>query len=263
MLITRLVDALAFPPGINILVILLGLAALGRRRLLGAMLLGLGIVSLYLLATPRLSVALIDTLQGYPAVVLDTARQSGAQAVVVLGAGRHSDTPEYGGDTLSARALERLRYAVRLGRATGLPVLATGGDPYHGGKAESVLMREAATADFQFRLRWTEERSRTTEENAIYSAKLLRAEGIRRILLVSHAWHLPRAVRVFERAGFTVTPAPTIYERLGPASRGWKGWLPEAGALLTSTLALHEWVGGIWYDLRHAGVSPAQSAPQD
>lgn len=254
MMVTRLIDALAFPPGVNVLLILLGLACLRWRRIAGLFLLGAGVVSLYLLSTARLSVALMDTLQGYPALVLDTARQSGAQAIVVLGSGRRPNTPEYGGDTVSARSLERLRYAVHLGRATGLPVLASGGDPNQNGKAESVLMREAAAADLRYPLRWTEERSRTTAENARYTAELLQGQGIRRILLVSHAWHLPRAVPAFERAGFTVTPAPTAYERLGAGAAGFKGWLPDADALLTSSLALHEWVGGVWYDLRHAGA---------
>jgi len=99
------------------------------------------------------------------------------------------------------------------------------------------------------RARWVEGRALTTYDNARYARQLLAADGIDRIALVSHAWHLPRAAAAFRRVGFAVLPAPTLV----PAERRFDAldWLPDAPALTRSTLALHEYLGGAWYRLRY------------
>jgi uncharacterized SAM-binding protein YcdF (DUF218 family) len=70
---------------------------------------------------------------------------------------------------------------------------------------------------------------------------------VSRVLLVTHAWHMPRAVRSFAAAGITVTPAPTFFHRepLTPLD-----FLPRPEGLLASRHAMHEWIGLIWYALR-------------
>jgi uncharacterized SAM-binding protein YcdF (DUF218 family) len=94
---------------------------------------------------------------------------------------------------------------------------------------------------------WVEAESGTTWENAERSRALLAPRGIERVLLVTHAFHMPRAVLAFEHAGFTVTPAPTgLRPRPRPRLRDC---VPSARALQQSALALHEWLGLAWYRL--------------
>jgi hypothetical protein len=114
------------------------------------------------------------------------------------------------------------------GRESSLPVLVTGGAPF-GGRAEAESMREALERDFGVKVRWVETASRDTAENARLSAPLLKAAGVTRIALVSHGWHLPRAIELFEKQGIEVTPAPTAFSTAGspslledlPARRTW------------------------------------------
>src|SRR5690606_14305765 len=126
-----------------------------------------------------------------------------AQAIVVLGAGRERADMAWREDQPSHIALERLRYASRLAKATGLPILASGGLHYGQPPSEAALAAEALRRDFATPTRWQEKRSRTTWENALYSAEILKAEGIEQIVLVTSAAHMPRARWCFEQNGLT------------------------------------------------------------
>lgn len=92
--------------------------------------------------------------------------------------------------------------------------------------------------------------SHNTAENAKFSRAILQPYQVDRILLVTHAWHMPRARMAFEKAGFTVIPAATGYAH-GP----WieTDLLPSAKGLAFSYLALHEWIGLAWYRLTGSG----------
>jgi uncharacterized SAM-binding protein YcdF (DUF218 family) len=97
-------------------------------------------------------------------------------------------------------------------------------------------------------VRWQEGQSRTTEENAQQVALLLQAEGIRRVIVVTQAWHMPRSRWSFEKAGLQVLAAPVGY--LGVSNgRPLGGWLPEAKAIWQNSLLLNEAVGLLGYRL--------------
>jgi uncharacterized SAM-binding protein YcdF (DUF218 family) len=87
-----------------------------------------------------------------------------------------------------------------------------------------------------------ENQSRNTNDNALYSAVLLNNRGVKRILLVTSAFHMRRAVPLFERQGFDVYPAPTDFQRL-VGSTVLPGWLPSAENLSRTTLAIREHAG--------------------
>ncbi|UYO93960.1 YdcF family protein [Pollutimonas sp. M17] len=155
---------------------------------------------------PFTSLRLIRSLEVYPAV--DPAVLEQARAVVVLGGGISHDQPEYAADVSSRATLERLRYAAFLYNQHDLPILVTGGNP-SGGEAEGWVMKRELESLFNVPVRWLETQSDNTAENAEFSRAILQADGVDTIALVTHAWHMPRAKRVFEQAGFTVVPAPT------------------------------------------------------
>ena len=174
-----------------------------------------------------------------------------AQAIVVLGGGRRRNAPEYGGqDVPRAMVLGRLRYAVRLHRQTGLPMLVTGGSPEvdAAAGAEAELMARVLRNDFNAPARWVEGDSDNTAQNAQYSAAILHHAGVSRILLVTDALHMPRAERVFAQAGLAVIAAPTSYLGRGPLIAA--DFIPGSG-LSDSHYAMHEWIGLLWYHVAH------------
>lgn len=252
-LLTKAVTTLVLPPGLNLSLGLLGAMMLRRWRRLGVGLLVLAFLSLYVLGMPVVAGALLVGLETYPPLSDQDLKRRDLGAIVVLAAGRHSNAPEYGGeDTVSGYTLERIRYGARLYRQTSLPLLLTGGSPMGEDLSLAFLMKEALVDDFRVPVVWTEERSRNTQENAEYTRALLEKGGIRRFYLVTHAWHMPRAMAAFQALGMEPVPAPTAFSTRGSAKQGqFLGLLPSVTALHQSSMALHEYLGRIWYWLRY------------
>lgn len=243
-----IVGAVLLPPLSLILLCALGMALARRRPRLGH---GLSIVALLLLtilSTEAGALLLAQPLEERAPPLL-SARAQQAQAIVVLGGGRMANAPEYGGEDVSGLVtLGRLRYGARLQRETALPLLVSGGAPDGRAQGEAVLMANALREDFGVSVKWIEDRSDDTAQNARFSAQLLRQANVRRILLVTDALHMARAQRVFEHQGLEVVAAPTVfYSRTAVTPMRW---VPSAGALRLSHYALHEWIGLVWYELR-------------
>jgi uncharacterized SAM-binding protein YcdF (DUF218 family) len=241
-------SALVLPPLGCVLAALLGLVLIRRRPALGAGMIMSSLAILILASTPFIGERM---LRAREAPALAAGERSGAalpaaQAIVILGGGLNPASPEYADDTVSSPTLERLRYGAVLQRRTGLPILVSGGRPYETRLSEAETMRQSLETDFRTPARWVEEQSLNTRENAERSRQMLARESIDAIYLVTHAWHMPRARRAFERAGFKVTAAPTGYTALTP---GLAAWVPSAPALRNTHVALREWLGEVWYRL--------------
>lgn len=235
----QFLSAFLLPPVSLLLLAAAGLLLARWRRPLGISLTWASIGLLYVLSTPFISNALLDSLRIYPPPTPE--RMARAQVIVVLAGGILREAAEYGGaDVVDSRSLLRLRYALHLQRQTRLPLLLSGGAP-RGGMAEAEAMAQALQSDFGVRPRWLETTSLDTHDNARHSAALLRAQGIDTVLLVTEGVHMRRAVLEFEAAGLRVIAAPTV---LGAGSRvGGLGGLPGAAYLQRSSEALHEWLG--------------------
>lgn len=221
------------------------LLVVGLRRLGIATLLATGLC-LYLLATPLVSARLLSALE--PDGPLAGA-QGGErpQAIVVLSANLRRYAPEFGGETAGDLTLERMRYGAHLQRTTGLPLLVTGGRLGRSNRPIARLMAEAYAADYGIAVRWIEDSAGNTYENAAYSRDILEAEGIDSIHLVTHAWHMPRAIASFEHVGFKVVPAPTGFTKVS-RSIMLVDLVPRSKALNASAYAFHEAIGRFWYD---------------
>ena len=244
-LAVKALAALLKPPGLFAVLMLATVLAARRRPRLARGLGFCGAVLVLTLSCGPVGDALLDSLNRYPP--LDVAQAREAQAIVILGGGAQRDLADYGGGTVTGLALERLRYGARLALESELPVLVTDG-ALNGRRAGAQYMAETLL-DWGVRVRWVEGRALTTHDNARYARDTLAPEGIDRVVLVSHGWHLPRAVAAFERAGFKVLPAPTLV----PSGRRFSAsdWLPDTAALGRSVLALHEYLGRVWYRLRY------------
>jgi uncharacterized SAM-binding protein YcdF (DUF218 family) len=235
-----LLHTLLLPPAGPLLLAIVGACLIrwhsgSAARRTGWALLVTGLGSLWLLATPVVAQALSVLAERYPALALE--QPVAAQAVVILGGEvAHPHAPEYGGErAVSDGLLERVSYGAYLAQRTGLPVLVTGLP------REALGMRATLARNFHVEARWLETRSRDTFENAQFSAAMLKADGLQRIILVTDARHEWRAAHEFASAGLEVVPAP---EGLS----FWEGnkvgdYIPNASALQRSTAALYELLG--------------------
>lgn len=202
-------------------------------------------VGLWLLSCPAVALWLSLHLlpQVEPSTPEDLLRHK-VQAIVVLGGGVEQHAPEYNGPNLPPESMARLLYGMHLAQTTHLPLAYTGGIGWAGAADQTPEAQVAAHVLARLHgpaLRWQENQSRDTRENAQLTAALLRQDGVRRIALVTHAWHMPRSVRQFEAAGLDVVPAPMgyVHNDLQPLLQ----WLPNASALRDSTSILREWLG--------------------
>jgi uncharacterized SAM-binding protein YcdF (DUF218 family) len=233
-------------PPLNLLVAAIAGAVAWRQRW-GRILLALGLGGLTLLSLPIVSRSLIAVLEvglaqppppGPPprAVVI----LSGDQQRAVVGA-----AVEY---RVGPLTLEREQTGALLARRTGAPVLVSGGALHPWSPPLADLMAASLHQDFATEVRWREARSIDTWENARDSAEILRAAGISRVWVVTHGWHMARALVAFRRAGLDPVAAPVLIDAM-PEPRA-ANFVPSARAWLESYYALHEMIGWAWYELR-------------
>ena len=240
------------PPGGLILLALAGLSLVRVRPRLGLGLAVAALVALYAIATPFVATRLVHSIESPFA---DPTHDASGQAIVVLGGGLHPRALEYGADTVSRRSLERVRYAARLQKQTGKPILVTGGTPGRADSTEAAQM-EIVLREFGATARWLENASGNTRENARYTSQTLEDAGISRIYLVTHAWHMPRARRAFEEAGLEVIPAAIAY--VAPLAATPAYLVPSASALEVSGVFFRELGSTAWYRLQSHARNDAQ-----
>ena len=220
----RMIKHLFQPPGIQLVMLLIAVLIWFRYRHLSFVLVLMATVSLWLLSTGPVAHALMKNLEQRTATLPETP-PSDAGAIVVLGAGVLGNTPEYDMEPQPGALLaQRLRYTVKLAKETGLPVLVSGGT--FRGINEARVMADYLR-DHGIKTRWLEDKSRTTRDNALYTAELLKKEGIHKVLVVTHAWHMPRALIAFKQVALDAIPAPTSKASNRSIPSGWRTWIPD------------------------------------
>jgi len=247
--ITNLIAAFLLPPFSPLLLLALGIFFLYRHHNFARMLIIAAFCLLWIASTPYFAEGALHMLEAQTTPV-DISSED-ADAIVILGGGTYFHAPEYAGqDTVGDFTLVRLRYGAKLQRETGKPVLVTGGKPLGNSISEAQQMRIVLEQDFHAPVRWTEDESDNTFGNADNSYRILHHEGIHKIYLVTHAWHMPRAADIFRRAGFKVVEAPTAYTTRYRTDL--LAFLPRASALYNSRIFVHEIIGLLWYKLKLA-----------
>ena len=243
----KVLAQLAYPLNLSLLLALVALILLGRQKRLGLPVLGFALAWLWFWATPVVSHALQLSLEGQFHDQVVTALPS-ADAIVVLGGGVRSALPARFAYPDLLPAADRVWHAARIFRAGKAPrVLVSGGNlPWLGERQpeadaiRELLIELGVTPDAIM----LERNSRSTRENARYSAELLAGLGLKQVLLVTSALHMPRASATFQAVGIEVIPAPTDF-RAVPEQQHLLRWLPDAQALLDSSLAIKEYLG-LW-----------------
>lgn len=250
-----ILTALLLPPVPLLFTVLVGARLILPRRGLGWLIVLFSVIGLWLshcVGTARLLEKMV--LQVPPALATERIQQVKADAnagatnaIVVLGSGVEPTAPEYGVSNLSEHSMARLRYGLWLSRETGLPVAFSGGLGWAQAQSapEAEVAARIAEQDFSRPLRWTENQSRDTRENASRTVPLMQQAGITHIFLVTDGWHMQRAKRAFDEAaasrGLTVEAAPmALATRIESPTLDW---LPTSNGSTRVRTALREWLG--------------------
>jgi uncharacterized SAM-binding protein YcdF (DUF218 family) len=261
--LSKLLPPLIYPLGLACVLLVVALWLSRRRRWqMGATIVSLGL--LWLGGNTLVAMGLTRALeeQYLPSAAL-RAYQVRADAIVVLGGGTRSGdyprpTPEVN------EAGDRLLYGAHLYRRGIAPrILVTGGRAelvqsarVSGAETMADILVEIGVPREKIRL---ESQSRNTYENAVETAAILRQSGLERIVLVTSATHMPRAVAAFAKTGLEVIPAPTDFQ---VTQADWDYYtqpnlviqlynlLPRAHSLYQTTRALKEYVGILIYRLQ-------------
>ncbi|MDT8998715.1 YdcF family protein [Paucibacter sp. APW11] len=243
-----LIALLLLPPTPTWLLLLLGLWLRARRQNIGTGLCVIALLLAWLSCTEGMGQWLwTHALKAPPALQRAEwpSKAAPRTAVLVLGGGIYQRSPAYGAADLKQETLERLRYGIWLARQLDLPVGFTGGRPFKPESddvSEAVAAARVARQEFGLPLRWTEDQARDTVENARYALPLLRKDGIRDVLLVTSAAHMPRALRAFrQEAGkdLRIIAAPIGWKEAGPTP-SIHDWAPSAEGLRAVRYACYE-----------------------
>ncbi len=273
-----IVSALILPPVPGLVLILLGARLILPRRGWGYLTLLLGVSVIWLSSCNVTARWLLNGVLK-PPVALDGAeilrlKQSTrgdlatgkraarapapTKAIVVLGGGREPLAREYGVSDLSPHSAERLRYGIWLSRQTGMPLAFSGGVGWAqqrdgGAISEAEVASRVAQQHYGWSIRWTETQSADTRQNAQYTVNQLAAEGVTELVVVTEAYHMPRALRAFQRSAqhwaaqqpngpaIKITPAPMAFWSAG--DRSGLDWLPSTEGMANVRQALHEVLG--------------------
>ena len=237
------------PPNLFILITTIGVFIAWWKTRLGLWMATVGVVCLYLLSTPVVADYLIWSIDALADIIPAPPSNAPPGAIVVLSADFRRGGSPGAPDIPGPLTLGRLAAAARQERRLGLPILVSGGRPNGASESLAGIMSTALEEEFGVPVKWREDRSSNTFENAAFSAEILRQAGVPSAVLVTHPWHMARALWSFRAVGYPMIPAARPSGGLGSLSVG--SFFPHVTALLASYYALHELIGLGWYRWRY------------
>lgn len=174
-----------------------------------------------------------------------------ADAIVVLGGHTANNRTNWFSSFDPAKTTSRISRGAQLFAGHKAPYIVVSGAALDGGTSEAqtmakTLKQQGIPEDAII----IEENSFTTKENAIYTAKLLRELGARRILLVTSALHTPRSVATFEKENLDIIAAPVAPQITWPNDNWYAIWKPSYQTLNASRSIIKEYVGLMVYWFR-------------
>jgi uncharacterized SAM-binding protein YcdF (DUF218 family) len=253
-IISKLASLIYDPVGLTLLILAASIFFVFflRRTKIAVFFLICGFLSLLIFGSPAVSRLLMRGLESQyqPLHYYDPA-----SAVVLLGGGTVGKIPPRI-HVETNHAANRVIHAVRVFRQSeSLRLVLTGG-LLEWTTDESVPEARSIfeLVNEMFRIKESdvilEDRSKNTRENAVFTKEAMENAGLGNdIILVTSAYHMPRSVAVFKKAGFEVTPAPTGYFKNSFASGKILTWLPNSSNLFDSSIALREYWGMMVYKM--------------
>ncbi len=242
------------PPNLFILLTAVGLVLAWRWTRLGLIVATVAGAFLYPVSTGVVADYLLGSVTALAGEIPSLPYGAPPGAIIVLSVDyRSSETPGrlY---TVGPLTLENLAAAARAERRLGLPVLVSGGQPEETDDSLAGMMSAVLQNEFGVPVRWREDRSLNTYENAAFSAEILRRAGVPSALLIAHCWDMARALWSFRAVGYPVIPADCSGHEKGSSPVSADYFFPQVPALLWSYYALHELIGLGWYRFRYGGL---------
>lgn len=247
--IDKALFAVLSPLGLGLLLVLLAALCPWRGRARRATALSAAALAvLWIASSPFAARRMADVLERpFPPVAAGDL--PAGDAIVLLG-GAVTPLDRSRGLVNVGAAFDRVLFARSLFAAGRAPVIVVTGGSLTGGHPEAeAIARQLEELGIPARALVLETASRTTRENALGAAEILSQRGARRVLLVTSALHMARALATFRSAGIEAFPAPTDHQ-VAAEGRGLLDGLPSPDALVTFTAALKEQVGLLVYRLR-------------
>jgi uncharacterized SAM-binding protein YcdF (DUF218 family) len=248
--IHRILQSFALPPLNVILIFIVGLLLVGWRRRSGLYLSWIALFLLYLQSTPFFVYGLANILEESS---INAQKLQESQAIVVIGGGTRTNTPEYGGRLApNSWTLTRLEYTAYLAKQyPNKIIVVSGGLENKNYNSEADIMARVLRNEFNVKNPIIiENKSRNTDENAKFVAQILQKMQIYNIALVTQAFHSMRATALFDKYGLHATAAPTGY--IGMHLMSYKNiklasFVPNAETMHYCAQILHEIYGYVIY----------------
>jgi uncharacterized SAM-binding protein YcdF (DUF218 family) len=208
------------------------------------------IFSTYLISTPNFSSRLAKLIE--PEEALELRNVKDAEAIVILGCNLYVNGPEYSeNDDVSECTLIRLRYGAELYSQTMLPVMTCGGSVLGKSQSEADVMAKVLYERFNVETKWKENRSVNTYQNVENAVSIMKKENINKIILVTHAIHMQRAIYSFNKNNIKVYPAPTYFFSAKTDKPLLLQFIPNIKALYVSRFVAYELIGLVWHWWKH------------
>lgn len=242
-LVKFLYNTFLLPPGFFIIaLVVLAFYLYKREKKIAIVMLVLSFI-MYVLSTAAFANLIMRPLEH--SIKPPARLNSDVGAIVVLGGGATPDTPDFSGKgQLGEGSTARVFTAIRLQKSTGLPIIISGGKVFNDSGDEAIIAkREICDTGVPSSMVIVENRSKTTEENAIFTAKILKNKAINKIVLVTSAYHMKRSIRCFKKSGVEVVPFPTGYLTSANAKYNFNLFAPSYSALNLTGIAMREYLG--------------------
>ncbi len=249
--LSKLFSAWFLPPGLFVTILVIWAIILIRKKKTGIAVLMLVFSGfIYALSITPVADKLILPLENSYSR-LDVKNITNHDIYAVLGGGIHDNSPDIEGEgSPSGDALQRLVYVFRLYRFQPLPVIVSSGKGFKCQKPEApVMKRYLVQMGIPEKDIYMDTTSRNTYENAVEIKKLCEKLACKRVILITSAYHMKRAVYSFRHAGLTnVVPAPADY-KTSRTCYNFINYMPDMEALLNTYRALHEYIGMLYYKI--------------
>jgi uncharacterized SAM-binding protein YcdF (DUF218 family) len=242
-LVKFLYNTFLLPPGLFITALVVIAFYLYKREKKTAIALFFLSFIMYVLSTAAFANLIMRPLEH--SIKPPTRINADVGAIVVLGGGATPDTPDIGGKgQLSDGSTARVFTAIRLQKSTGLPIIVSGGKVFNdSGDEANIAKRQICETGISPSMVIAENKSKTTEENAIFTSGLLRKKAIKKIVLVTSAYHMKRSIRCFQNSGVKVVPFPTGYLTSVKAKYNFNLFAPSYSGLSLTGIAMREYLG--------------------
>lgn len=248
-MLKKSISAFILPPGIFVAaIVLVACLMIYRKRWTLALLnLTLGL-ALWALSTFPVANFLIQELEAEFHI---QANPSG-DVIILLGGGVIDRVPDLTGTAApSPLMMGRVVTAARLYQRLELPIIVTGGRGFHAGAIAEAAVVKRFLVDLGVPAESIieEDQARDTAQNAGFTAIICRQSGFSKPILLTSAHHLKRARMAFDAAGLAVNPFPAYFLGSRNIPYTWIHLLPHISNLRTAAIALHEYVGLLYYQL--------------